>query len=176
MSVFLDELAYFVSRYPVAATDVTARQLNTGDLMGSVPIVNRSHLGVASGLSFKVFQEGLEQVFDVHFTGLVKPWVLVKSQPGMLDWPCVSVLDVDGTEAEPSLRPRLRRCWHEQNFLHAKSRILHVLLASLHEEGVHKAEEHHVVGAFHCLVEEGAELRPGRVGDAPFKVLITFPG
>lgn len=66
MSVLLDELAYFVSRYPVAATDVAARQLKAGDLMGSVAIVNRSHLGVASGLPLKVFQEGLEQVFDGH--------------------------------------------------------------------------------------------------------------
>ena len=97
MSVFLDELAYFVGGDAVAATDVAARQLNTGDLMGSIPIVNRSHLGVASGLPFKVFQEGLEQVFESHFTSLVKHGVWVKSQPGMGDWPCVSALDVDGT-------------------------------------------------------------------------------
>lgn len=79
MSVFLDELAYFVRCYPVAATDVAARQLNTGDLVGSVAFGNRGHLGVASGFFLKVFQERLKQVFDGHFTSLVKLQVLVKA-------------------------------------------------------------------------------------------------
>jgi len=100
-----------------------------------------------------------------RFTGLVKPAVSVN--PRVCYGAGVAALDVDGTEGESRLRPWLRRCRNEQNLLHAEAFVFHVLLAGLHKKGVHQTEEHHVVGTLHRLLEEGAELRPGRVGDYP---------
>ena len=78
-----------------------------------------------------------------------------------------SALDPSRTKREPSLRPRRGRHRDVQYFYQTKAHFSHVTLSGPHEPCVYQAQEHDVIGHFHPMSQEVAELAPRWICDDP---------